>query len=345
MTPHSDLRCRFCGTALDGYVVNADERICSATACRMKRGAELARLVQARHRAHHIEATREAVLTLAPAIAALDRADDGKPPPVALLPRRVGALRPSDPDAVAAFTAALDEAIAEAFAPDAEPDTTRSVRDTEAPPEPFAAACCTACEGNCCRQGRARDAFIDAETIRRYRDCHPGIAPAAVREAYLSRIPKRAAPDSCVFHAPRGCTLDRRQRSSVCNDFQCRMLRYAISAKGGASCQRSALLAQAEDGTNTLRVFHAGTGLVTVRTAMLAPPVTTSEGEALAAAVADALEVALPAPPTSDPVLQDGPTCTICGNGITRHQAVRHGICDDPSCKGARIRHLATRRA
>jgi hypothetical protein len=89
-------------------------------------------------------------------------------------------------------------------------------------PEGFAAhvarTACSLCRGWCCRNG-ADDAFLDEPTLARAAET---IADAeAVIQHYLARVPVVAYEGSCIFHAERGCTLDRSMRSDVCNGYFC----------------------------------------------------------------------------------------------------------------------------
>ena len=89
-------------------------------------------------------------------------------------------------------------------------------------PEGFAArvarTACSLCRGWCCRNG-ADDAFLDEPTLAR-----AGLAMSdaeAVIQHYLGRVPAVSYEGSCIFHAERGCTLDRSMRSDVCNAYFC----------------------------------------------------------------------------------------------------------------------------
>ncbi len=100
------------------------------------------------------------------------------------------------------------------------------VFDMESPPRPepqgFAArvarTACALCRGWCCRNG-ADDAFLDEPTVARASTTLPDAE--AVIQHYLDRVPAVGYEGSCIFHAERGCTLDRSMRSDVCNAYFC----------------------------------------------------------------------------------------------------------------------------
>lgn len=84
-------------------------------------------------------------------------------------------------------------------------------------------SCCATCGGWCCLQG-AGHAFIEENTIHRYRYHHPDATPEVIFEDYFSRIGDEAYQESCVYHGPQGCRLPRELRAAMCNQFRCRGL-------------------------------------------------------------------------------------------------------------------------
>ena len=98
----------------------------------------------------------------------------------------------------------------------------------EPPPTPELAAvlgrACGVCRGQCCRLGGER-AYVSEETIRRHRAAHPEADDEQVVDAYMAHLATRTYADSCVYHAPGGCTLPRDMRAGICNRFLCDGLR------------------------------------------------------------------------------------------------------------------------
>jgi len=121
----------------------------------------------------------------------------------------------------AKFRDYLLETIAEAFSrrrasKASRPDRTKGNAGIA---EMLAAACAT-CRGHCCRTG-GEHAYLDAKTIRRVLAGTPSSTPSSLLETYLAALPAKSVRGSCVFHGSAGCTLPRRLRSHVCNDFFC----------------------------------------------------------------------------------------------------------------------------
>lgn len=96
--------------------------------------------------------------------------------------------------------------------PDHRPSTAEEAR--------ILAAGCVACRGHCCETG-GDVAWLDASDLRRRLRARPGARRHAVLDGYLSRLPDRSVPGSCVFHAEDGCALPREMRSEVCNEHLC----------------------------------------------------------------------------------------------------------------------------
>jgi len=99
-----------------------------------------------------------------------------------------------------------------------------SVSPLRPEPEGFAArvarTACSLCKGWCCRNGEDH-AFLDEGTMARVRCARWELDVRAVLRLYVERVPKVGYEDSCIFHGKQGCTLDRSQRSDVCNSYFC----------------------------------------------------------------------------------------------------------------------------
>ena len=83
-----------------------------------------------------------------------------------------------------------------------------------------AAVGCTMCGGFCCKGG-GDHAYLDEATMVRVRASGPRLSARGMLRSYLARVPAESYRGSCVFHGAKGCTLDRWQRSDVCNDYFC----------------------------------------------------------------------------------------------------------------------------
>jgi len=97
-----------------------------------------------------------------------------------------------------------------------------------APPQPelegftarVAVMACTMCKGWCCKGG-GEHAYLDERTMARVQRETPGLGAWSLLQSYVRRSPKTGYEGSCVFHGEQGCTLDRSQRSDVCNSYFC----------------------------------------------------------------------------------------------------------------------------
>lgn len=111
--------------------------------------------------------------------------------------------------------------------------------------EPAIGAACAVCTGFCCRVGGTR-AYLDVGAIRSYMARHPGMRFREVLKEYLSKLPDATCKGSCVYHGPKGCSLPRAMRSSVCNAYYCgglTDLRNEIASEG----PKTVLLVAAEE--------------------------------------------------------------------------------------------------
>ncbi len=163
-------------------------------------------------------------------------------------------LLPHDPARAATFRATLTAAMAEAVA-----------LATEAGPEPEASAPgsgrpeleqgCALCGGSCCRFG-GDHAFLAAPHLARRLGPDPATAAGPTIEAYMARLPALSYAESCLFHGPAGCALDRHERSDICNAYRCAGLgrladlldrgrRVGASAVAEGVATRSAVIAPA----------------------------------------------------------------------------------------------------
>lgn len=95
-------------------------------------------------------------------------------------------------------------------------------RELENEPKPILPVVngCTTCRGYCCRNG-TDTAFLSAEQIAWQLLSDPTLTIESVEKWYIMQLPKLTIEDSCVYHTDQGCSLHRKQRASICNDFHC----------------------------------------------------------------------------------------------------------------------------
>jgi len=97
-----------------------------------------------------------------------------------------------------------------------------------------ARAGCTLCAGFCCKGG-GEHAYLDERDMARVRQARPELDARAVIRLYIEQVPAESYEGSCVFHGPRGCTLDRSLRSDVCNSYFCNALRDFVNTATNAA--------------------------------------------------------------------------------------------------------------
>ena len=79
---------------------------------------------------------------------------------------------------------------------------------------------CTTCRGFCCRSG-GETAFLTPGHFAWQMLSDPTLTTEAMERWYLNQLPEISMENSCVYHSERGCSIPRRQRASICNDFHC----------------------------------------------------------------------------------------------------------------------------
>jgi len=102
---------------------------------------------------------------------------------------------------------------------------------------------CGQCAGGCCTRG-GEQAYLSAQTLRRFMDTQPGMDAAAVVDAYLGRLERSTQAGSCINHTRAGCSLPRAMRSDICNSFACAPLARVLTAQQGGQPPRALLVVQ-----------------------------------------------------------------------------------------------------
>jgi hypothetical protein len=119
-------------------------------------------------------------------------------------------------------------------------------------------------------RGGGTHAYLTTETIRRA--LRRGRRPREILDDYLSHVPHKTYPGSCVYHARDGCALPRDLRADMCNRYFCDELvdfsktltsnaavRGFFAAVEGETIVRAAFLNE----TSTRRVWPADIGTST----------------------------------------------------------------------------------
>jgi len=135
-------------------------------------------------------------------------------------------LVPVEEERMADFKTHLSDVIAQAFeASDTEVATYMPDRKAE-PEEPFLAAGCATCQGNCCKLGNKSKAFLSRLTMMGHRKIWPDLTAEVMEANYLAALPELASEECCVYQGEMGCTLPREMRSDICNSFHCHELEF-----------------------------------------------------------------------------------------------------------------------
>jgi hypothetical protein len=157
---------------------------------------------------------------------ALLRARAGGPPdsePLHLLlpsgPRRASVL---GAQRRARYRQHLQAVIAEALT-DGPPAPASAPTPARAQHEQMLGQVCALCAGGCCTKG-GEQAYLSADTIRRFMLARPELSPDAVLHAYLERLSDKTQAGSCINHTRQGCSLPKEMRSDICNRFSCESL-------------------------------------------------------------------------------------------------------------------------
>jgi hypothetical protein len=100
---------------------------------------------------------------------------------------------------------------------------------------------CAFCGGGCCTMG-GEQAYLSAETMRRFMDGHPGWSDEEVLQAYLGRVATTTRAGSCINQTAAGCSLPREMRSDICNRFSCEPLARLEAARRGPQPVQTVLI-------------------------------------------------------------------------------------------------------
>ncbi len=340
---NGQISCRLCGRPMDANLASMRNSICRAPACDAERTREAARAIQERDWNQYRNITRDRLERAAPAIAVLSEQVGIEVPQLKtqMLPRQMRPMGPPDAKRRAEFTQYLREIVDASFAagpPPPEPSPGRD-RQTDAEPKAAQAACAT-CKGDCCNLGGEQNAFLNADIISEYRSLNPNDDADQVYEAYHSRLADEMPENSCQFHGPKGCTLDRAHRADICNLHHCRALKYLLHMDGVIGDSPLALIALDEEGDGLEASFVDGDDWRRVDTTG-ASDVSPDQRDWIVQSGLDWL-------PDVSPMIQPihrpnppAPTCHWCGDAIGINQAARGQSCGAPGCEQRRVQDLA----
>lgn len=149
---------------------------------------------------------------------------------IAILPRNTRRLVPLSSARIKAHRQHLEQIIQEAKTLSHQNETTAttsgiSPAQTELP---VLDAACGLCRGDCCYTG-GTTAWLEAATIQRLQWQNIPVSETRIVEYYLSYLPEISFENSCIYHAENGCSLPRKIRSNVCNQFLCRGLAEVVT--------------------------------------------------------------------------------------------------------------------
>lgn len=237
MTGHSHYagnHCLWCNASLTPHQT-VTTKCCGAPKCERERTAELARAVTKRRAQEHedlksrLAAEHADQITELATTHGIERTDLR----IAVTPFNDGRLSELPSERRAALEAHLASVAAEGFAIE-DPDSLSwptQRRAAELPEPAVADSACATCQGGCCRPGGPSWGFIGKEEVCRFRLANPDATEADFQAYYLDHLPEQSVTDSCVFQSSVGCTLSRRDRSTLCNTFLCRGVKTMLAER------------------------------------------------------------------------------------------------------------------
>lgn len=225
-------KCRGCGCELSR--TQSIRGICDSAECRRKD----VEFQQRQRRQTTLRFVRERIPASWPANA-----------PIALLPRNTNRLVPLRSNRVEALRQHLEQIVAEArtlpIREDESNETSATTNGINAKQAglPALGAACGLCGGHCCATG-GDSAWLEPNTIRRFRYQLSPVADTRIIEHYLGFLPDYGYENSCIYHAENGCSLPRGIRSNVCNQYLCKGLAELVQGleNGEGYCTAAAVI-------------------------------------------------------------------------------------------------------
>lgn len=219
MTTTSQAICRGCGVSLS--VIQRVRGLCDNPECRRK---DVSYQTQLKHQALLVSIRQRLP-------------ESWRPLPIAVLPHNDLALTKLGSERIEAFRAFLADTVRQArtqSAPAVETSApTNGITDDQAE-LPALDAACGLCGGHCCYTG-GNSAWLEAATIQRWLGTDIAVSEQRIVDHYLSYLPEFSYEHSCVYHAAQGCSLPRKLRSNVCNQFLCRGLSEMLNGLSAKS--------------------------------------------------------------------------------------------------------------
>lgn len=263
VVPYGTSTCLWCDAALSPHQA-ATTSSCGAPDCERKRIIAVSTSVTQRHLDEHDELRTRLSEKCTGALGSIAEAA-GVPVgalSIGVVPYNGKGLAPLPEVRRMAFEAHLTKIAEEGFAVDeprklAAPEGRQSI---DRPESPVTDAACATCLGNCCKAGGPSWAFLDVAEVCRFRVANPGADADAFRQFYLSFLPEESVPDNCVYQSGTGCTLERRDRASLCNSFLCRGVNRLLADSGRQAGTLTAIIAHEEGAPRAIGLFDANTG-------------------------------------------------------------------------------------
>jgi len=334
-------RCRFCGVPMDRILTASRNNVCRMPDCERHRTREASAAIIQRDWDSFRDMARTRVAQSATALKAAAAEIDGDPDNMAIVvvPRIDRQLVPPDGGRRAALAEHLDTIIDAAFAGELGQEDMTARNQIEVPGPGFASAACASCQGFCCRNGASNFAYLDVGTIRIHRRHNPGVTAGEVREAYLGRLPETSVMDSCSFHGPQGCTLERNQRADICNRYFCIALIYLLNDKTIDHDGPFVMLAVDDEAAPTISTYSPPTGWQPREPVSGGAELTRDESENFARRFHDRMPQKPPLG-RSQGISPPRRVCQWCSVAIDVNRTATTGSCGGPDCERQRISEI-----
>lgn len=140
-----------------------------------------------------------------------------------------------------------------ALKPERDLDAAVGISEGSNEPGTLMAQACALCSGGCCQPGKLSNAFLKAEELRRHVERDPETTAADILDRYLKYMPNRHVRGSCLFHGEAGCTISRKDRSKVCNEYLCESAKVIAELPNTAQEIKERTLIVSVDGGKVLR--------------------------------------------------------------------------------------------
>lgn len=255
--------CTYCETVLTPHQA-VTSKSCGAPECESRRTQEVARAFSDRKAQEHEDLKSRLADAQADRIRDI-AADHGfglDGLRVAVTPFNGGALAPIPDERLEGLTRHLADVAAEGFAIE-DPHSLswpNQRRSAVLPERPVADAACTTCQGSCCRAGGPSWGFVGKEEVCRFRIANPEATAEDFLQYYLDHLADESVEGSCIFHAAKGCVLDREDRATLCNTFLCRGVNTMLAERSREGDAQTVVIAAEHGVAHNLGAFDPDRG-------------------------------------------------------------------------------------